>query len=68
MGTNFNKEGKLQRDESKTKWIKLLVEERRDHNIIQYYSNNHLTVAHRAQLPVNHKRKRKMFWNKVIKD
>ena len=34
MGTNFNKEGKLQRDESKTKWIKLLVEERMDHKII----------------------------------
>ena len=33
MGTNFNKEAKLQRDESKTKWIKLLVEDRMDYNI-----------------------------------
>ena len=64
MGTNFNKEGKLQRDESKTKWIKLLVEERRDHNIIQYYSNNHLTVAHRAKPRVNQKGKGKCFGTK----
>ena len=64
MGTNFNKEGKLQRDESKTKWIKLLVEERMDHNIIQYYNNNHLTVAQRAQPRVNHKGKGKCFGTK----
>ena len=69
MGTNFNKEGKLQRDESKTKWIKLLVEERRDHNSKQYYNNNHLTVAYVAQLQVSYKRKRKMEQsNKRLKD
>ena len=69
MGTNFNKEGKLQRDESKTKWIKLLVEERRDHNSKKYYNNNHLTVAYVAQLQVSYKRKRKMEQsNKRLKD